>query len=598
MSSLKIIDTLNPGGWAGIASLTVDTYWTHATWYKHDTQSQVSQILRAGGWAGSYASATVATDNYMRIRVGGSYYKSDGTTSTATTDGYLLTVGTWYYVVLRINSTTSARCELIICPEGGTSFTTVGWRNPGGNPAEPTAFSVGDLSEVNNAALGLYAHQRVWWDTTSAGSLSDADLLLEMDSTSVVSTTDNQIAWKMPGYGEASDTTDDSGNGRTLTYPATSPSTKVSSDAENPPIGDGSISISATSSTGIQHWTGPLQLVGIHKTLPILLGQSNIEGFAAQAGFGRQFDISLGQSYAVGFTPSIAKAVTIILGETRAQGFAAQNVAIIRTFLGLLGELRALGFNASSEPIQNANVGLGSAYFTGIAGSVSTVAPASTITASALLRETQAIGLIGQVIRVVFPIVGTAHAEGYGAQALEFIKVISGPDIGEMRAEGAAATAIIGQIRNYTISLGEVGFYALQQALTIQRTLDILVGQTNYTGIEPSLAIFRGGEINLGPQIGVVTLEGLINAAAKIERTGFIGSGLATAEGFGLTAPAGQLSLQSILGEAYASGQIPLVSFNRFFAQLGQAYASGFAPDITYGLWRPIKRRLTTWAAI
>lgn len=362
-------------------------------------------------------------------------------------------------------------------------------------------------------------------------------------------------------------------------------------------FGGGTISISATSSTGIQHWTGPIQLVGITKTLPILLGESRMEGFSGAAGFGRQFDILLGQMNAEGFTPSIAKAVTILLGETRAQGFAP-STAIIRTYLGLLGELRALGFNVSSEPAQTANVGIGYTNFTGIAGSVTTFAPATTITASALLRETQAIGLIGQVIRVVFPSVGRAHAEGFGAQALEFIKVITGPDIGEMRAEGLAATAIIGQIRNYTISLGEVGFYALQQALTIQRTLDILVGRTNYTGIEPSLAIIRGGEVNLGPQIGVVTLEGLINATANIERTAFAAAGFVNAEGFGAAAPAGQLSVQSVLGEMYASGFVPLVSFNRYFAQLGQVYASGFAPDISYGLWRPIKRRLTTWASI
>ena len=250
MSSLKIVTSLHEGGWAGYDGVSpgVSAYWTQCVWYKHASQTYDSDILKTD-FNGQYAAPRVTNaDNYLRLNVAGTYYKSDGTASTASTDGQLLSVGTWYHIALVINASAQARVDLYMCPEGSSTYTLVGFRNVGGSSTSPTYFSVGDITGNNNSALGLYAHCRIWWAATNAGSLSTTQLNDEKDSADVVLTTNNQIAWKLPGLGQTDDTVDDSGNGYTLTY--VSPTTKVSYDAEDAPVGGGGASFQSAWAKG------------------------------------------------------------------------------------------------------------------------------------------------------------------------------------------------------------------------------------------------------------------------------------------------------------------------------------------------------------
>ena len=214
------------GNLLGTAAFTVAMY------VRIDTDlNTASAFLMVDDAASAYFYiGTASTD-------GTTFVVDDGGTNVINT-GVSMTVGTWYYVALTYNGTNTGNTYIATLSGGSLANTSGALVDP------PTA---GVTTRIGNDGFGerlegSVAHVRIW-----AAELTSGELETERLSATAVRTSNLTAAYEL----ETANTTDNSGNGNTLTSNGTP--TTVAGPLMS---GSGAITLGAVTSAGTG--TGPV----------------------------------------------------------------------------------------------------------------------------------------------------------------------------------------------------------------------------------------------------------------------------------------------------------------------------------------------------
>lgn len=185
-------------------------------------------------WAKMAVSRGTYSQMLAQDNAGGNYYQfgatstgtvlgRDGTSGAGVNTGVTIPIGTWMYIGC-VNDTAGGGTDIFGWKIAGGSWTTYA-QSPGvtvTGPADANTFYIGS-NGFNNWFNGSIAAVKVW-----TVALTDAELQAEAATYAPVKTSG---LWANYKFNAGPQTTDDSGNGRTLTAAGT-----PTLDSSGPPI--------------------------------------------------------------------------------------------------------------------------------------------------------------------------------------------------------------------------------------------------------------------------------------------------------------------------------------------------------------------------
>lgn len=396
-----------------------------------------------------------------------------------------LTVGTWYFILVRKDA--SGNVKVYVGTEAGGALSTVT-----GSVTNIATYS-GD-GYVGGNAYGDYLDGNIWgmrvWDT----DLTDAEVDAEFAAETAARTANLRAQWNLD---DATPETDSSGNGRDLTN--TGGSWTLETD---PVVPSGS---GATSAVGSSSGVATAAATGSSTAASV----ASSAGVGAAAATGRATSASVGSSSSVGAASATGRAVFSATASSIGVGAAA-----------------ATGSSTAASVASSAGVATADAAGS-VAGAGSVGTSAGTATASATGSSTAASAASSSGV-------GAASAVGRAI----FSAVASSAGVGAAAATGRATSASVGSSSGIAVASAtgqstatSVGSSA--GAASVSATgVGFAFGVGSSSGVASASATGRSTNSSTASSVGLAAVSGLGRATASATASSV---GLSTADAIGLS---------------------------------------------------------------